>query len=147
MSDSAAQRAVAAFDTYMNRQQAGEWEAENDWTEVKASIEALRKTTEPGEGAAYRARAEDSAPKGAYLARFWDHGVAKIVGTGRDGFGGGICVDVVTPEGDCVQLVVTGHNDVLVRGWMRADLHENGGDNTQFFDVHATIPATRPVKS
>jgi hypothetical protein len=75
-----------------------------------------------------------------YQARVWDRGVATVVGTGSTSRPGGVCWDVVTPEGHTVQLLISERNEVIVRGWLVGDQYENGGDNNTVFSVHAFLP-------
>lgn len=47
----------------------------------------------------------------------------------------GATVEVVCPNGDVAQLVVTGDGEILVRAWRAADLYANGGENRSIFST------------
>lgn len=73
---------------------------------------------------------------GRYAVRLWDFGSPEVlttVGTPD------ICIDVVTPSGDVVQVVVRADGQSLVRAWRRDDLYENGGSNHEAFSVSGSF--------
>lgn len=71
-----------------------------------------------------------SPTKKPFLARWWDMG--RPVEVARR-FDHGMTVEVVTPEGHVVQVVVTQDNKISVRAWLHPDQYENGGSNSTVF--------------